>query len=47
MIAATTLTLTRPVSIFMTVDTAFREDTFTRSAENMCFSLAITVQIKG
>jgi|SRR5450432_48489 hypothetical protein len=42
MTAATTFTLTSPVNILIRVETAFREETFTRSAENKCFILAIT-----
>src|SRR6266852_1756260 len=41
--AATTFTLTRPVNILIAVETTFKEDTLTRSAENKCFIIAIIV----
>jgi hypothetical protein len=43
MIAATTFTLTNPVSIFMTVETALSDETLTRSVENAFFNLTITL----
>ena len=44
-IAATTLTLTNPVSILMTVETAFRDDTLNRSVDKTFLILTITFEL--